>query len=735
MQSLGSRMSRPVAVLMAIVPILCGVAESSLAASVVLNGLKIEIDDDTGTLLRLSHPSTGVVLDASTERSSILTVSAPAPGFTALQLEPRLSRATISQAKDAVTLTWDALQPNRSPKRGTSGGAVRAEVTFRAAPDGKSVILRAQIRNQSQLEVSQILFPDLQGLRPFDEPERMELRMALGAVNPFAGGVRPEGRATFYPHGMWREYPSDAQYQRNALRWMDYGSLKGGIALFEKQWLTDPRPSILTNRNEADPNDLRIAWQHRVAVQPGGNWQSAEYWLTPHRGGWAKGIEPFREYAATQITRKFPVPDRIRDGVGFQTIWMMQGSEPDSSRAVYRAADLLRVARDAKEHGIYEIVLWGWCIYGQLPVRIHPAVGTFEELAQAIREAKQIGVNITPFVNLKNLNNRNGNVDVAARYGLTPGSGSAWIYHPEAIPAMLPFTAASGQVDVPTSNPVWGTDAAMALSELIRQGITSFAFDVYDDAGSMALIEWTNGVRAQARKVDPDATFAAEPVNGSFERSTRTLDYTWNWMDYVEAGPLQNVLRYPRININVERSARVVKMAFADGLYINALPKAPNLANGTRLIGEEPELAAALKEVVPLRRQFLEFFRDGNFLGESVLSEPVTQFTRRNHGSWIGGATVEVGPFEYPDIFVRGHQLHDRLLVVVLNNDATARSFDVNSDLTLWLPKSKAYRVVQYDGAGKVSGGARRISGSSWRASVSELPPLGLTFFEISPDR
>jgi hypothetical protein len=735
MESIGSRMSRSVALLMATVPMLCTVAESSLAASVVLNGLKIEIDDDTGTLLRLSHPDTGVVLEASKERSSILTVSAPAPGFTALQLEPRLSKATISPAKDAVTLTWDALQANRSSKLGASDGNIRAEVTFRAAPDGKSVILRAQVRNLSQLGVSQILFPDLQGLRPFDKPERMELRMALGAVNPFADGVRPEGRATFYPHGMWREYPSDAQYQRNALRWMDYGSLKGGISLFEKQWLTDPRPSILTNRNEADPNELRIAWQHRVAVPPGGNWQSAEYWLTPHRGGWAKGIEPFREYAVAQNIRKFPVPDRIRDGIGFQTIWMMQGAETDASRVVYRATDLLRVARDAKEHGIDEIVLWGWCRYGQLPVRIHPAVGTFEELAQAIREAKQIGVNITPFVNLKNLDNSNGDVDVAARYGLTPGSGSAWIYHPEAIPTMLPFTAASGQVDVPTNNKVWGMDAAKALSELIRHGITSFAFDVYDDAGSLALIEWTNGVRAEARKVDPDATFAAEPVNGSFERSSRTLDYTWNWMDYVEAGPLQNVLRYPRININAERSSRVVKMAFADGLYINAMPKAPNQPNGTRLIGEEPELAAALKEVAPLRRQFLEFFRDGHFLGESVLAEPVSQFTRRNHGSWIGGATIEVGPFEYPDIFVRGHQLQDRLLIVVLNNDATPRSFDVNSDLSLWLPKSKAYRVVQYDGTGKASAGAHRVWGASWRSTVAGLPPLGLTFFEISPDR
>lgn len=698
----------------------------SFAASVVLNGLQIDIDDQTGTLTRVTHPATGVILQATRENSGILTVSAPEKGFYALQLEPRLSRANISKSKDTITLTWATLEANRNTSQ-AGGGGVKAEVTFRAAPDGRSVIVSARVQNQSQVEVSQILFPDLRGLRPFDEPERMELRMGLGAVNPFAGEVRSDGRATFYPHRTWEEYPAGGQYQRNALRWMDYGSLKGGISIFEKKWLTEPRPTILTHRNEADPSDLRVAWQHKARVRPGESWESGEYWLTPHRGGWAKGIETFREYAARENTRSVPVPERIRSGLGFQTIWMIQSAESDPGHAAFRFKDIPRVARDAKEHGIDELVLWGWCAYGHLPIKPRPELGTAEELVEAIHAARQLGVNVTPFVNLKNLDNR-----YAERYGLKPGSGSAWIYHPEAIPEMLPFTAASGQVDVPTDNPAWAKDATEALLDWARRGVTSFAFDVYDDVGKMALIDWTNGLRAQVRKLDPDATFAAEPVDGSFERSARVLDYTWNWMDYVEAGPYQNVLKYPRINVNVESSSRVVKMAFADGLYINAMPKWPNQPNGSKLIGEEPELAAALKEVAPLRQRFVEFFRDGNFLGESVLSRPVTRFVRHNSGSWIGGATVEVGEFEYPDVFVRGYQLADRLLIVVLNNDKVKRTVELSSDLDLWLPPAKGYRVVQYDGAGQAQPAARWNGGAQWRGKVPDLQPLGFTFFEIS---
>src|SRR3712207_7227748 len=57
------------------------------------------------------------------------------------------------------------------------------------------------------------------------------------------------------------------------------------------------------------------------------------------------------------------------------------------------------------------------------------SLGTPEELTAAIRQAKAIGVNVTPFINVKNLSDQ-----YAQRYGLTPGSSAAWVYHPELIP-------------------------------------------------------------------------------------------------------------------------------------------------------------------------------------------------------------------------------------------------------------------------------------------------------------
>jgi hypothetical protein len=705
-----------------------GMATPVQAVDASFNGLDVRVDETTGGLLRLSYRATGRILEAPANLAGILTVSYPLKEFVGLQLEPRFSSATVTQTESGLTMNWSELRAGRRDMQ-PPGGTVSASVRLRAAPDGRSMILSAQVKNDSKGQASQILFPDLRGLRPFDDPKQMELRMALGAINPFAAPVRPKDRTPFYPNTQWLEYPASGQYERNALRWMDYGSLKGGMSLFEKRWAVEPRPGILVHRSEADPDFLRVVWQHKIELKPGESWESAEYWLTPHPGGWAKGIEVFREYVAqVNPARQIPVPDRIKNGLGFQTVWLIQNEEPDAARAAFRFSDIPEIARDAKAHGIDELLLWNWSKYGDIPIRHRAELGTVDELKAAISGAKAAGVNVSHFVNVKNVDDRH-----AARYGVRPGNSASWTYHPELIPTMFPFSRPSGQIDVETTNPVWQEDVFKVLTEWVDRGITSWGWDVFDDEGDMALINLISRVRGYIRPLDPTASFVGEPAGkGSLERATQVLDYTWNWLDYVEAGPFLNVLRYPRFNVNVERSARIVKMSFADGLYINAYPKLPDEANGTLKIGAEPELSAALKEVAPLRKHFLKYFVAGNFLGDSVLRRPVVDFVRTNTGSWIGGATVPVGEFEYPTVFVRGYQLPDRLLFIVLNNDSKPQAVKLESDLSLWLPQAQSYRVTYYDSRGKSVRESPWRGGAHWTGTSAKLDPLELAFFEVA---
>jgi hypothetical protein len=673
---------------------------------VVLNQLEITLDGQTGAVLRMAHPAGGVILETVPELGGLISVS-----HSGKALGPGGSKAGIVRSDQGVTISWDALGGD------LAGGKIGAEVTMKASADGRSVIMAARVTNRAPGQTTQVLFPDLKGLRPCGDPRAMELRMALGAVNPFAHPVRPEGRSRYYPPFIWQRFPFEPVYQMHALRWMDLGSLAGGLSIFQRKWLEGPTPSLVTRRMEADPNWMELGWQDLTPISPGQTWESGEYWLTPHEGGWAKGIEPYRDYVK-QVNPPPRVPGRVREGLGFQTFWINTQS--------YNY--IPTIAADAKAHGIDEICLWNWCIYGSIPVRHNPGLGTVEELIAGIGRARALGVGVAPFFNLKNLDD-----SLAKRYGVTPGTGSNWSFDGGAPTSRNPLGTPSGQFDIDTRNPAWQKDVIAELRRWADLGITCFAWDVFQDYGSMGLADAVRRVRDHVRTIDPEGSFCVEPYLSSLERISRVGDYTWNWLDYTEAGPYLNAIGYPRLNCNVESDPRVVKMAFADGLYINAMPRRLDASNGSRLIGEEPALSAALKEAGALRRQFLPYFVGGNFLGESVLSRPICDFVRSKKDGEIGGALASPGPFEYPELFVRGRQLGTKLLIIVLNNASATRTVTVPTNLSLWIPPTEMYRVTYYDGRGrKVREQTETVpAGAEWTGKTDTLRPLDMAFFEI----
>jgi len=683
-----------------------------------LNGLTLVFDEQTGNLLRLAHPATGVMLQAPPEAAGLLDLAYPVPAFTPMRLASGFSAARLEQGKDELTITWEALSPSRS-NFPLPAGKVSAAVTVRAAPDGRSVIMSCHIENRSEAPIPQVIFPDLRGLKPFVGPEQTQLRLPGGIVRLFAEPPRPPHTAGFYAQRGWNEYaPTAFNGGLNILRWLDVGSHKGGVSVFQRKWNTPDWPIVRTYRSDADPMSLRLLWDHKTTIEPGQSWESGEFWLTPHPGGWAKGIEVFREYVR-QVNPPRELPAHVREGLGCQTVWMAQSLEPDPAKAAFRFHDLPTIAQDAKEHGIDELVLWGWCDYFLLPILVNSALGTQEEFIAAIRQAQALGVNVAPFVSLQTV--REG---PAERYGLQAGDPT-WAYHPDLVPNFRCYYAKPWrEAWVESDNPIWLKEVEEELTKWINLGVTSFSWDQVASKigpdGKSAYIDMIQRIRSQARAKDPESTFSGElAMPGSLEREGAILDYTWNWYllpsrvddfphiggQYMDAAPVLNVLRSPRLNVLVEDSALVVKQCFCDGLFINAFPKKPDQPNGTALISEEPSLSAALKEVTTLRRQFLCYFTEGIFIGDSMLSEPVSAF-------------------------VRGHQLDESLLIIVLNDQAHPQCVTIQSQLDLWLPSAEQYQVRYYDAAGSLIE-TMPAEGAKWHDTTRPLQPLELAFFEI----
>lgn len=685
------------------------------AARVSFNGLDISIDRDTGSVLLLSSSSTGVVLEAPPGAAGLLDIGYPVPSFLPMRLASRFSRAEVTQEKNQVVITWSALGPSRS-NLALPEGKVYAQVKIRAANDGRSVIMTCQIENKSAVSVPQVLFPDLWGLKPFAGKEETQLRLARGVEQPFKEPFKQPETAPFYAEHGWNAYRPAGYYNGNALRWVDFGSLKGGVSIFQKKWGTEDHPNLVTHRSEKDPLSLRLAWEHQQTIEPGQAWESGEFWITPHPGGWAKGIEVFRRYVA-EVNPTRPLPSHVRDGLGFQTIFLMEQFEPDPSKAYFRFADLPRIAQDAAQYGIHEVVLWGASPAFILPIPMGP-LGTREELVENIRKARDFGVNMAPFISVHEILIH----DAERLYGVKPSLTNLernWAYHSDMVPYFQPYYVKGDEsVWVPSANKAWLKDLWGALIDQMNAGIDSIGFDEFGevtynefgegklDGAKPDLVNLIQNFRALARAKDAESTFSGELSNAdSFEIDGKVLDYTWNWVDYVDAGPILNVLRAPRLNCNVEDSPQVVKKAFSDGLYLNVMPRKPGEANGSALISSQPGMAKALKEVASLRKQFLPFFVEGTFIGDSVLSKPTPAF-------------------------VRGYTLDEKLLVIVLNSQDKAQKVALSSDLSLWLPSTKSYLTKYYDSNGRM---VRTVhsGGRVWSGRTPRLEPNELVLLEI----
>jgi hypothetical protein len=670
-----------------------------------LNGLELGIDKETGSLVYLSSSTTGVMVEASPQSAGLVDLAYPVESFAAMRLASRFSKAHVTQTgAGEVLIRWDQLGASRS-NLSLPSGKVSASVSIRAAGDGKSVILTCHIENKSAVPVPQELFPDLWGFKPFAGVQNTRLRLAREVEQPFVGPIKPTDSAPFYVERGWKSYPSGwssasagGYYAKNGLRWLDFGGFDGGLSIFQKMWATPGSPTVRTQRTEHDPMSLRMLWEHQANIEPGQSWDSGEFWLTPHRGGWAKGIEVYRDYVK-QVNPPREIPRHVRDGIGFQTIWMMQSVETDPAKADFKFKDLPRVAEDARQYGINEVVVWGCCDDSELPIRVRSELGSPEDFAHAIGLAHGLGVNFSLFVSVRIVLTK-----FAARYGGKQNADSDFTYHYEMIPNMRPYYSKfwdGAYVDV--SNELWNQDVLAGLSEWIKRGVPSFTWDVFGD-GEASLVKLIAKVRSLARAADPESTFAGESTT-SLELDGSVLDYTWNWVDYVDAAPITNVLRSPRLNCDVEDSPLVVKKAFADNLYMNVMPRKLDRPNGTALIGDTPVIASVLKEVAGLRKLFLPYFVDGTFIGDSVLREPTTAF-------------------------VRGYQMGDKLLVIVLNDQNQSSVVSVRSDLSLWLPSTKAYQVKYYNSAGKLLE-TTQGQDAQWVSATHLLQPLELAFFEI----
>lgn len=674
-----------------------------------LNGLEFVFDKQTGSILKMSYPATGIMLQTVPDSAGILDLAYPVKEFEPLRMASRFSKnAQITKGNGLITIHWPELGASRSFAR--FKGKVSATVILKEDPDGKSISMSCTIKNLSDHAVPQIVFPDFFGFVPFSGLEGTEFRTGGTAIKPFVDMIVKE-HDNFYPINestKWFHYGFVLDGKNLVIKWMDIGGLHGGLSIFSKNWGVNKGydDGVFLKLSETT-HRLRFMRTLDTNIAPNTSWQSAEYILTPHENGWAKGIIPYRNYAKQNVKPLYPLPDHVRDGLGFRSIWMKSSFYPDDPQEInFRFSDLPKLAKEAKEHGLDELNLWGWYENLLLPLpQPYQFLGTEQDMANAVADCKKLGVNVSPFITVMKAGTESGK-----KYGLKPDTDN-YIYDPEFVPEMNPPYASAGNAAmVPHSNKLWQEDVMASSKHLTDIGVPSACWDQFFAVGPGHYLDTlVTRVRKIAKEKDPQSTFSGE-AGTNMENEYNYLDYTWNWdySDGCDYRALVSLLPAPRINLNIDGSVAEAKVGFADNLYLNVWPRKPDGINGSDYISNHPALSNALKQCARLRKQFLNYFVNGTFIGDCILSK------------------------DCPGAHVSAYTLPKSLLVIVINK-TSKKEITFESDIEPWLKSSTGrFNIKQYDDGTliKITGSTK----SNWTQKTPAMNNLDICMYEVNAE-
>lgn len=642
-----------------------------------LHGLKFDFNDATGELNSMvSREGNGFISNGS----GLFDIAVPVKyDYEILRMAPNHKNAgkvkfNIS-ANEAVieylSLGNNIINGEADNLAGISGG-IYAKLILKALDDNRSVSMKLRLKNNCETDIRQVIFPDMNGLE-YVTSENETRFTTLGFTSyPFAElADSAEKRNSFYainPLCSGKIYRSGGYfgYENMIGRYYDFGSLEYGYSMFHKYWGFGPdnmntmADEVLVKLDQKTKK-LRIGNIHYVNIAGAGEYESGEYILTPHTGGWINGIYQYKNWVDKNKKRVAPLPESIRGGLGYRTIWMSEQYPKDKGSVVYYYDDLPEVARDMAEHGLYELSVWGNGD-NNLPFKKDKyaikELGGFDGWVKNVDILKSMGINTVPFLSIVSIWR-----DSCERYGLQiSGAGAGWSQNLKGIPCFQsPYMEKCCCAVIDQNNKKWQQDVMDALRFLRDEGGTpSIGWDQYiGDNVEGGVRDIIDNYRRETKELHPDATFSSESTF-NFESDINALDYTWDWAYWPGTGdcrPYIHVVETTRPNITVDNSPIVVKNCFMDNIFMNIFTSKPGGVNGSAYIYEYPEFSRTLKQAAKYRKYFLDYFTGGIILGDCVLKRSVPE--------------VKVTAYEYDGKY---------LIFALFKNDGKA-GFEFNFDI------------------------------------------------------
>jgi len=709
-----------------------------MSIDIDLNGNKLVLDDLTGGILSLQEKEGTTLIDTCSNHSGIIDVACPLPNYGPLRLASRFSKvANIVVSDNSVHISYNSLSPSRTDLGYT--GEVSVLIKISEHPDGKSLVFEAEVDNQSDYHIPQVLFPDFMGLVAVSGHEHTWFRQGGVKVRPFIelGGTPTAGVHQFWKGGWWECFlPGKGWWGGTTLgRWSHFGSLRAGLGVFDESWYPDPEHAVLLRVYESTGKcrmcfsremqnwkqlDGKIQTNPALVINPGAQWKSASFVVTPHAGGWPHGITTYRKHVQSHDNDVAVPAKHVQDEIGFRTVFMAETQEYAPQYCEYKWNDLPKVAAECKEHGISEINSWGGLKGFSLPMQLIETIGTKEEFGKSVDECRKLGVNVSLIISVVTCD-----PETSLRFGGSGKQSEGWNYHTQLIPAMNPgyFTSLAGD-PMDTCNQAWQDAVLESIDSLREIAPISICWDqLFFSKGQRDLTYVIREILKKTCEKDPLCTFSAESFTW-LEMESRYVHYTWNWRsdsiflcddtshrtaDY--AAPALSVWKAPRLNLNVETDRIRIIKGFTDNFYLNFMMRKPDKIWGSANFHDYPETSELVKKLSLLRKKFLRYFKEGINLGDGVMAD------------------------DYTVLHTSAYLLPDSLLFFVLNNtNKVQRSVKLGINIDRWMKCHEyGFEILQYDiDANCVI--RKFIESVDWRNQIDIIESGELIIFEIRED-
>jgi hypothetical protein len=570
---------------------------------------RIELDAATGVVARLRHRDRDFVRAA--DAGGLMQFAVPLPDYPGHTVRiDQHGKPEVEIDGDTLTLSYYSLSTDHADLD------VRTKITLRSTDD--SLVLRAQVENDSAHTLPQLVFPQLLGLSGLDDPRRTRVQLARRKILPFVELAMRVDDLWWVDHKSQCYLPYG--HREFAMKWLDFGDHHSGFTLYG----TDTRyttQGLVLDKPSPTEDSLDLRWVHYPFIGPGERWDSGDYVLLGHDGDWYAGARAFAGFA--RPTYPYRAPQRIKQALAIRSVWPAVRSSPPT----FSFADLDRFADEVADpsYDIVELVLWHWWLHNGLPMIIDERLGSRDDLERALARCAARGVKVCMFVSHNIVRDTDETPD-EWRHLNAAGQPvqDNWTYGYDLLPRFRAHFIATHamQIAAPLSAS-WRQTALREYEKIVRMGGSSIMFDVFSgpsdpefnpaadgrpDESGVRLIELAEAARKLIHDHDPDGAFA-----GEFAADTKVpyLDYTWEWINAYaveDSAPFRYVFPDVRLNANVGHP-RAAVIAFAEGALLNLMPGGMR----TEMLADHAELARTVRRLAVLRRRFLRYFVDGEY--------------------------------------------------------------------------------------------------------------------------